>query len=351
MADEHHLAWAATTAERALAYLKQLRLPPTPNHFELLFAYAAGHNHRLNRALRRSLKMHAGLPEAEVQRLLEEHLPQHRLNEKIQLAGAEMAAELADILEQIKTASHSTGELGQSLQRLLPQLDRIATADQLKLVVSALIGASHAMAENSQQLEARIAASSMLIQDRYRDLEALRAESLTDELTGVANREGFGQMLKTEMLQAAETGAPLCLALVEIDHVEALAAEFGHQIGDQLLRLIAQMLQRQLQAVGSVSRYAAEQFALLFPDMTLSDAAGLADGIRKVVTSRALVRRSSREPLGFVTLSIGIAAYRPGETPESLIRRADKYLEAAKQNGRDRVECEAPSSQAKGQAA
>jgi diguanylate cyclase len=335
---EQDFDWSVATAERALAYLKQLRVPPAPRHFELLFAYAAGHNQALNAALRNTVLTHGGLPEPELERLLKTHLAHHRLNEKVGEVSADVTAELGKVVHNIEAALRSTGDFSQSLEALVPQLGHALSAGELKTVVETLVAATRHLAENSRELEKRITVSKQLIQDLHQDLEAVRADSLTDELTGIANRKRFGQVLKMEAFEAKESGDPLCLALADVDNFKRLNDSFGHQAGDQVLRLIAQTLKHNIRSGAHACRYGGEEFALLLPKTELLDAVGLANTICTTVRARELVKKSRAQSLGHITLSIGVAAYRSGESEDAFVQRADECLYLAKQRGRDRVE-------------
>jgi diguanylate cyclase len=223
----------------------------------------------------------------------------------------------------------------------MPHLGGGLSARDLKMVVEALVDATKHVAEQSRALERRIAASKAVIQDLHQDLETVRAESLTDEMTGLANRRRFGQVLKMEAFEARETGDPLCLALADVDNFKRLNDSFGHQAGDRALRVVAQMFQRSIKTGAHACRYGGEEFALVLPRTELADAVALANNIRWTVKERELVKKLRGQPLGYVTLSIGVAAYRPGEPVDDLVHRADAYLYAAKQRGRDRVEADA----------
>ena len=340
MSQEQDFDWTVATAERAIAYLKQLNVPPGPKPFELLFAYAAGHDPKLNAAVRTALA-HGALHDTELQSLLKTHLQPNRLDEKIDAVSAEVSAELGEIVHNSDDALHSTGDFGLSLEALMPHLGGALSARELKMVVEALADATKHVAERSRELERRITASKALIQDLHQDLEAVRAESLTDEMTGLANRRRFGEVLKMEAFEARESGDPLCLALADVDNFKRLNDSFGHQAGDRALRVVAQMFQHSIKIGAHACRYGGEEFALVLPRTELADAVDLANIIRGAVKERELVKKSREQSLGHVTVSIGVAAYRPGEPVDELIHRADAYLYAAKQRGRDRVEADA----------
>jgi diguanylate cyclase len=307
MAQEQEFDWTIATAERAAAYLRQFNVPL----------------------------------DTELQGLLNTHLPPNRLNEKVDAVSAEISAELGEIVHNIDDALHSTGNFGLSLEALMPFLGGALSPRDLKMVVEALADATKHVAEHSRALERRITASKAVIQDLHQELEAVRAESLTDEMTGLANRRRFGQVLKMEVFEARETGDPLCLALVDVDNFKRLNDSFGHQAGDRALRVVAQMFQHSIKAGAHACRYGGEEFVLVLPRTELAAAVDLANTIRGAVKARELVKQSRGQSLGHVTLSIGVAAYRPGEPVDDFVHRADAYLYAAKERGRDRVEAEA----------
>jgi diguanylate cyclase len=304
VAQEQEADWTVVNAERTVAYLQQLNLPPNN----------------------------------EPPSILTTHL---KLDEKVDTVSAEVSAELGEIVHNIDDALRSTGNFGLSLEALMPHLGGGLSARDLKMVVEALVDATKHVAEQSRALERRIAASKAVIQDLHQDLETVRAESLTDEMTGLANRRRFGQVLKMEAFEARETGDPLCLALADVDNFKRLNDSFGHQAGDRALRVVAQMFQRSIKTGAHACRYGGEEFALVLPRTELADAVALANNIRWTVKERELVKKLRGQPLGYVTLSIGVAAYRPGEPVDDLVHRADAYLYAAKQRGRDRVEADA----------
>jgi diguanylate cyclase len=307
VAQEHDFDWTAATAERAIAYLRQ-RNPPL---------------------------------DIELQALLKTHHPPSRLNEKVDAVSAEISAELGEIVHHIDDALHSTGKFGLSIEALIPHLGGALSTYDLKMVVDALADATKHVAEHSRALERRITASKAVIQDLHQELEAVRAESFTDEMTGLANRRRFGQVLRMEVFEARETGDPLCLALADIDNFKRLNDSFGHQTGDRALRVVAQVFQHKIRAGAHACRYGGEEFVLVLPRTELADAVDLANTIRGAIKARELINQSCGPSLGHVTLSIGVAAYRPGEPVDHFVHRADAYLYAAKQRGRDRVEAEA----------
>jgi diguanylate cyclase len=166
-------------------------------------------------------------------------------------------------------------------------------------------------------------------------LEAARFESLTDPLTALANRKHFDMALERLMRSASEQRRPLALLLGDIDHFKSFNDKHGHQTGDQVLRLVAAALRQVITEADLAARYGGEDFAIILPDTSLRDALVLAEQARLAVMAKDLVKRSTGERLGRITMSLGVAVLQPQDTPESLIARADVCLYAAKAAGRN----------------
>ena len=129
--------------------------------------------------------------------------------------------------------------------------------------------------------------------------------------------------------------------LADVDYFKKFNDTFGHLTGDQVLRLVATSVKQNVKGRDIAARYGGEEFAIVLPDTVLRAAITVADQIRRAVMSKELMKRSTGEHLGRVTISIGVATLRPKDTPQSLIERADICLYAAKRNGRNRVISEA----------
>ena len=197
------------------------------------------------------------------------------------------------------------------------------------------------MRETNKALEDRLTLSKSEISNLQQSLEAIRAESLTDPLTGLGNRKYFDRSIDTAVQNALANGEPLSLLMFDIDHFKSFNDSYGHLTGDQVLRLVGMSLKQTIKGQDITARYGGEEFAVVLPNTALRQALTVADHIRRAVMSKELKKKSTGEILGRVTISVGVSMLKPGDDTDSLIERADACLYAAKRNGRNRVICEA----------
>jgi diguanylate cyclase (GGDEF)-like protein len=186
----------------------------------------------------------------------------------------------------------------------------------------------HKVAERTQQLAAA-----------NQRLEQL---SVTDPLTGLANRRRLDEVLRAEWLRATRQAAPLALAMIDIDHFKLYNDHFGHTAGDHCLQQVATCLASRTRATDLAARYGGEEFAIVMPSADLDAATRLA---RRLCTTVAQL--AEPHPLtadGIVTVSIGVTAITPTphDDPTALVALADMALYRAKERGRNRVETALP---------
>lgn len=165
----------------------------------------------------------------------------------------------------------------------------------------------------------------------------LAEQSATDPLTGLANRRGFACTLEQAIAQAHAQGAPLSIAVVDIDHFKAINDAYGHAEGDRVLQLLGALLRQTETARGRIARLGGEEFVRLLPGCTLAQAVEVCDAMRVSVAAM---------PSPFaLTVSIGVADLADDDNAAALLSRADAALYQAKRSGRNRV-CALPSGAA-----
>lgn len=263
------------------------------------------------------------------------------LNDQLLLAnqrnGAMLDLQRAQVREQVIFNMVLTAM--QSLLALVLALAVLRETRRRAQSHAALLAAQATTVENlrrhESELEQRIAERTVELEQANQQLAAL---SMTDGLTGLANRRRFDAALTAEWRRAERVCQPLALALLDVDWFKHYNDHYGHLAGDDCLRRIARLLEGHMQRGGDlVARYGGEEFVFIAPVTDGQTALNLAEALCRALEALALPHATS--PLGHVTVSIGVAALVPdGESrPEGLIAQADRALYQAKAQGRNCV--------------
>jgi diguanylate cyclase len=337
--DEHERTLAF--AKVALGQIRSLRHSVAPRNYEIWYTYATGYNQPLNEAINETLARTGTVSEANMEAFYGAHLSSNRMTDRLDKVGSQVVGEIEQVMAMIEAAAGSASTYSESLADVSAQLGTPMDREALRMIVESLVATAKDMETDNQKLEARLTASKQEINDLQRNLETVRHESLTDPLTTLSNRKFFDLSLARAMQDAAAKHEPLSLMMADIDHFKAFNDNYGHLTGDQVLRLVAMALKHNVKGQDIAARYGGEEFAVVLPNTVLRSATTVADHIRRAVMTKQLMKRSTHEALGRISVSIGVATYVPGESAQSLIGRADACLYAAKRAGRNRVVCEA----------
>jgi diguanylate cyclase len=327
-------------AEIALGQIKALRQSAKPRNYEIWYAYATGQNQSLNRTINEMWANQGALTDSDMERIYASYISSTRIGEKIDNVGTRVMDEINQVMAMIDVAIGSTSNYSDSLTDASNRLGTAKDREGLRSIVETLVQTTNDIQNDNRALEQRLSASKDEISQLQENLEVVRTESLTDPLTGLANRKHFDDRLAALLTESAERSEPLSLVMTDIDHFKMFNDTWGHLTGDQVLRLVAMSVKQNVKGQDIAARYGGEEFAIILPNTVLRSALNVADHIRRAVMSKELMKRSTGQNLGRVTISLGVATSRKGDTPQTLIDRADACLYAAKRNGRNRVICE-----------
>lgn len=330
---------AYALARNVIDEMEKAGVWPTPLNFELWLHYISDPDGALAQEIRRLLAQSATITDKTSEMLAAEFLPRGRLPDQIRDVGAVLDRELASVASAIAMAHKTQHDYGETLAGASLCMEKVDNPSSLKDLVGGLSTATNRVRRETAILEKRLEKSNKEVIRLRENLEQVRRDAMTDALTNLANRKAFDERL--EAACAEDDGAPLSLAILDIDHFKRFNDTWGHQTGDQVLRYVSTVLSNICGKTRFAARFGGEEFAIIFPGEGAGVVMAALESIRNDVASRALRRRSTNDDLGSVTVSAGFAQRRKGETAASLLERADAALYESKRAGRN---CVTPAS-------
>ncbi|KQO69018.1 diguanylate cyclase [Methylobacterium sp. Leaf469] len=324
-------------AERANALMREYGPSATPRAYTVWYTYVSGLQPTMNEAVKR-LTAKGALLDSDIDTLYETYLDGERLARAAERTSSTVLSEIEGVMEVLDLSLGSTAQYGESLRILSDDLGG-SGLDRARVheIVGALVATTREVTSNNRALEARMRESRKEIESLRETLEATRLESLTDPLTGLSNRKQFEESLHAMVEESVADRAPASLIVIDVDFFKRFNDVYGHLTGDQVLRLVALVMREHITARATLARFGGEEFGILLPGTDRAEACVLAEKVRASVMGRDLVKRSTGESLGKITISLGVAAARSTDTAVSLLERADQCMFRAKRDGRNRT--------------
>jgi diguanylate cyclase len=326
-------------AAQAQAEMARRSIPATPENYAVWYSFVAGTNGDLRRHIETLAENHQEFDEFRSQWLFDEFVLPTMASAAIAHAGESLDGIIYGLTGVVSGAGEDAARYGEALESASGDL--LAGHEQgpgvLKDIVRTLLDETRAMQDRNQALQERLQESSDEVEALRQKLEDSRREAETDGLTGIANRKRFDRSLRDMAAAAMAQNNALCLLMVDIDFFKKFNDNFGHQLGDQVLRLVGRTLTDSVRDDDLPARYGGEEFGVLLPSAELDKAREIGERIRQQVGAKRIVKRSTGEDLGTITLSIGCSRYVHGEPVPDLVKRADAALYLAKRSGRNRV--------------
>jgi diguanylate cyclase len=171
-------------------------------------------------------------------------------------------------------------------------------------------------------------------------LQRVEREATLDVLTGIHNRKHMEKALASLHENFVRKGTRFSVMMLDLDHFKRVNDTYGHKVGDAVLQFVGGVLKDTVKGRDIPARYGGEEFIILLPMTSCADSCKLAEQLRREISKKPLTIRQSGERIGTVTVSIGVAMIRDGDSIDSLVQRADQALYSAKRQGRNNVKSE-----------
>lgn len=321
-----------------LPIMARHKVPVTPPNYAVWFTYTSGTNTELNEEIDGLVANRTPFTADINERLFRQFASECDVAQFLKIRG-EMSTILADVSGSLATAGTEADAYGGTLENVAKNVAQSSNLDDIRGLLKVLVDETKIMRKSTQLLHEHLDSKSREISLLQDELEQERKRANSDPLTGLANRLALHDEL-TSWTKSKEPTGPLSLLMLDIDNFKRVNDTHGHLIGDRVIRFVAKALQDNTKGQDLAARYGGEEFAVLLPNTGLHGAETLAQRIRQTVADAKLVRSDNKEPLGQITVSLGVAQYRPGEDIMELINRADQALYNSKHSGRNKVSLE-----------
>ena len=212
-----------------------------------------------------------------------------------------------------------------------------ADSENIRAMIEGIRNQITDVVDFGRQFESRIDSYGQELNSLNSQLDSARNEATIDPLTGIANRREFEATLKRILDEVTGFNNQVAVLLSDVDDFKRVNDQLGHNVGDQVLRLVAQNFTKNLKGSDTVARWGGDEFAAILPQTSLENAVAVADSMRDSLAKKTLKQKGSDDDLGHITLSIGVAAYRQGDTAHKMVLRADKAMYTAKKGGKNRT--------------
>ncbi|MBL8639333.1 MAG: GGDEF domain-containing protein [Alphaproteobacteria bacterium] len=335
--NEKERAQTQMISQQVLERIAREDLLPDPENYELWYVYYSRSLPEVVRVIDGIVESGQKINDYVCGEVYNRFLSDLRNEEAVRNAGEQVQNAIHNVSGMVEGVKHATKSYGSTLNEVGKRITVAQTPEDFRSILSVAGESTRQMMEQNIRLEEMLRESNIIMDELRRDLEHVRREALTDGLTGLANRKSFDSSIDQILKDTLDRKTTFCILMLDIDYFKAFNDNFGHQIGDQVLRLVARTLKDGLKGKDVAARYGGEEFAIILPDTEISGAVTVGNALRKAVAGKDVINRSTGKVLGRITLSVGAAEYAGEKTPEMLIARADEALYSAKHNGRNQV--------------
>ncbi|MEJ2455292.1 MAG: GGDEF domain-containing protein [Candidatus Thiodiazotropha sp.] len=337
-APENAREWHA----KAIEVLAQHQIPPAPVCHLIAYQYASGRDTALNQRIDQQVAARASVDSHLFRHLFEEFYLDETGPQQMDDHLSDLHHLLYQVLQGVSAACSHTELFDETLRQQTAALNGNPSVEDLRTIAGRLLEATTRSIQQNRLMQDQLHSVEQQTQHLQDEVKKLRDEVSTDPLTGLYNRKALNNRMES-LLERVDgpDQAPFSVLMLDIDHFKGFNDKFGHIIGDEVIRRVGITMRELLRKEDFPARYGGEEFTVLLPSTDIDAAAGIARTIHQAVGNLTLIRRSTKERLPGITISVGAAVVRPDDNCETLLERADQALYLAKEWGRNRIVTEA----------
>ena len=327
---------AAEYLRQALPLMSQNGVTTNPINYAIWYEYVSGGNMALVEAVDALIEIKQTFDEATNDGLYRKFIFDDSINglEKIHNdLGNLISNTMSSVDEANQKATSAEGVLNSNSKKIQNATD----LSEVTSVLNNIILETKELASTSNLLKRKLHETTTEIADLRKELEKTRETATTDSLTGLLNRGAFDEKLGEILKQNQDDPQLVSLLFMDLDNFKKINDNFGHLVGDKVIRFTAALIKQHISGHHLAARYGGEEVAVIMPDTSRQKAVFLAEKMRESLSRSKLQRKESGETIGQVTISIGVSQLKQGDSFDDFVNRADKALYMAKENGRNCV--------------
>jgi diguanylate cyclase len=244
---------------------------------------------------------------------------------------------LIEVLRSVQQLSTDVDQRNTEISEVCRHVDDIRVTGELEVLRQEILGQIKTILDSNHRLEEDLTFARCRMEEQAVELDRTRREANTDALSGVANRKAFDDKLKLLFGYHRRDGISFALMLADLDRFKWINDTYGHQAGDRVIGQLGRLLSHLVREGDFVARFGGDEFAVLLPNCDADTAVKVANRVR-METTRANFGVATTEQTA-ITVSVGVALARHGDSSETLFQRADEALYASKKGGRNQVNC------------
>lgn len=268
-------------------------------------------------------------------------IKQSNLKKSLTEARDRLKTMLARFIDHLSGFTESTSDYHAKIERCAARISAASDIGQLSDAVDEAMRETRQIQLSALRAHDELREARGRVDEAEREVARLQEELAQvsemvrqDQLTGVLNRKGLGEVLEREMGRGRRRGAPMCLAMLDIDNFKKLNDTYGHQTGDEALVHLTLVVRETLRPQDTVARYGGEEFVIFLPDTELEESVAALTRLQRELTRRFFLHDNERV---LITFSAGVARLASDETADQVMIRADAAMYQAKRDGKNRV--------------
>lgn len=336
MSNIDDISTAIALLKQTLPEMNKRNIPTTPENYAIWYEYVSGKNTKLIDAIHLLDKQHASFSEKVLSELYINYIANAHQAAVNQLS-ASVKKIINDFLIKIAAEGEGLSNYASALTDFSQRVDNVDDINDIKQLITNILSETRKQEKSTQNMQVSLETIAVEMKTLRAEVAKLNAEATQDSLTKINNRRAFDIEVENCVSNSKSQEKTLCMLFIDLDQFKAFNQKFGHTIGDKVLRFVATLLKSNVKGSDFVARFSGEQFIILLPETEYLDALTVAENIRDRLSKQTLSDSAEKIELGTITASIGVADYNHGESAESLTRKTDRCMRAAKLKGRNCV--------------